>query len=280
MVMNILIPEMESKPSNTKDAVISILTTDWPLSLRQIFYKIRKKYNYSSSYQAVYKAVKELCEMSVLIEKDKKYEIDVGWIKKLQSFTDIVETNYYAKERIQNLSGIKESKQRGDIMVLNFESIFDAEKYLYYFMKSELFKTKNDSVCYHTNSERRPIFYLRSEYNYYKRLKERGHKFYFLCSGSSYMEKLCADFYKLIGVNYRITNDKFTNDVLVFGDYFISIFIPEEFKDNMKKILQKKGIMDLLQKVLESKSSIRVVITKDASLASEIKKQTINKFRI
>ena len=280
MVMSILIPELNVKPRNTKDAVISILTIDWPLSLRGIFYKIKKLYGYSSSYQAVYKAVKELCEMSVLIEKDKKYEIDVGWIKKLQSFTDIVETNYYAKERIQNLSGIKESKQKGDIMVLNFESIFDAEKYLYYFMKSELFKTKNDTVCYHTNSEWRPIFYLRSEYNYYKRLKERGHKFYFLCSGSSYMEKLCADFYRLIGVNYKITNDKFTNDVLVFGEYFISIFIPEEFKDNMRKILQKKDVMDLLQKVLESKSSIRVVITKDASLASEIKKQTISKFRI
>ena len=280
MVMSILIPELNVKPKNTKDAVISILTIDWPLSLRGIFYKIKKLYGYSSSYQAVYKAVKELCEISVLVEKDKKYEIDVGWIKKLQSFTDIVETNYYAKERIQNLSGIKESKQKGDIMVLNFESIFDAEKYLYYFMKSELFKTKNDAVCYHTNSEWRPIFYLRSEYNYYRRLKERGHKFYFLCSGNSYMEKLCADFYKLIGVNYKITNDKFTNDVLVFGDYFISIFIPEEFKDNMRKILQKKDVMDLLQKVLESKSSIRVVITKDASLASEIKKQTISKFRI
>jgi len=77
MGLNILIPEINNKPSNTKDAVISILTLEWPLSLRNIFYKIKKQYGYSSTYQSVYKAVKELCEIGVLKEKDKRYEIDI-----------------------------------------------------------------------------------------------------------------------------------------------------------------------------------------------------------
>ena len=91
MGLNLLIPEMNTKPSSTKDAVISILTIEWPLSLRNIFFKIKKQYGYSSTYQSVYKAVKELCETDVLIEKDKRYEINMEWIKKVQSFTDIIE---------------------------------------------------------------------------------------------------------------------------------------------------------------------------------------------
>ncbi len=277
MVLDIIIPEMNSKPG-TKDAVISILTTEWPLTLRGIFYKIKKQYDYSYSYQAVFKAVKELVHVEVLIEKEKKYEINIGWVKKVQSFTDVVETSYYAKERVKSVSGIHDSKKANDIIVLNFESIFDAEKYLYYFMKSDLLKIRNDIICWKVNLEWRPIFYLRSEYNYYKRLMAKGHKFYFLCSGKSETEKLCKTFYQSIGVKFKLINEKFSNDSLVFGDYFISIYIPEELKKKMEQMLEKRDIMKLIKEVMEFKSSIKVIITKDASLASEIKKQTVKKF--
>jgi hypothetical protein len=77
MVLSILVPELNVKPSTTKDAVISILTIEWPLSLRSIFYKIKKQYGYDSTYQAVYKAVKELVEARVLAAKEKQYEINI-----------------------------------------------------------------------------------------------------------------------------------------------------------------------------------------------------------
>lgn len=275
--MNILIPGLESKPPNTKDAVISILTTDWSLSLRQIFYKIRKKYNYSGSYQAVYKAVKELKDKDVLTEQDKKYMINVNWVKEVQSFTDIVETNYYAKEKANNLSGLSDSNQKEDLIVLNFESIFDAEKYLYYFMKYHLLKSSKDNICYCTNIEWRPIFYLRSEYNYYTRLIKKGHKFYFLCAGKTKQEEFCGKFYKSIGINFKATKENFSNDTLVFGDFCINIIISEETKIKLKKFMEKNEVSNL-RDVLNSKSSVKVIINRDKSLAEELKKQMIGKF--
>jgi len=278
MGLNLLIPEMNTKPTSTKDAVISILTIEWPLSLRNIFFKIKKQYGYSSTYQSVYKAVKELCETEVLTSKDKRYEINMEWIKKVQSFTDIIETNYYAKDRSQNISGLKESKSGEDMIVLNFDTIFDAEKYIYYFMKNELFKKKNDSVCFQLNHEWRPVFYLRAEYNYYKRLVEKGHKFYFLCSGESYIEDISKKFYKSLNIKYKTIKTNFPNDALIFGDYFIQIFIPEALKAKMKECLENKDILKLLEEVLQKKTSIKVIIHKDSSFASEMKKQIISKF--
>jgi len=278
MGFNILVPEINNRPTNTKDAVISILTIDWPLSLKNIYTRIKKQYGYSATYQSVYKAVKELCEINVLKEKDKRYEIEIEWIKKLQSFTDIIETNYYAKQKIHNLSGLKESKSNEDLIILNFETIFDAEKYLYYFMKTELFKKKNDEICFQINHEWRPLFYLRAEYNYYKRLLEKGHKFYFLCAGNSYIEELSKQFYKSLKISYKTVKNEFPNDLLIFGDYFIQIFIPENLKSKMKECLDKKDVLQLLEEVLQKKSSIRLVINKDASLTNEIKKQIISKF--
>lgn len=280
MSFNILIPELNSKPKNSKDAIINILTLEWPLGLKQIYHRIRKQYNYTFTYQSVYKAVKELCNVKVLKSKDKKYEINVEWIKRVQSFTDIVETNYYAKERLQSLSGLKDSKLGEDIMILNFETIFDAEKYLYYFMKQELFKGGKETVCLQLNNEWRPLFYLRAEYNYYKRLIEKQHKFYFICSGNSYLETISKKFYQSLGVRYKTSSQNLSNDTLIFKDYFIQIFIPENLKNKMKKYLDKKNLISLLKEVLEKKSqpSIRVVINKDKALANEIKKQIIKRF--
>ena len=216
--------------------------------------------------------------MGVLLNNEKKYSIDIEWIKKVQSFTDIIETNYYAKQRIQNISGLKESKSGEDMIILNFDTIFDAEKYLYYFMKNELFKKKNDNICFQLSNEWRPIFYLRAEYNYYKRLIERGHKFYFLCSGNSYAEELSKKFYKSLKINYKTVKTNFPNDLLMFGDYFIQIFIPEQIKIKMKECLDNKDILKLLEEVLQKKTSVKLIINKDSSLANEMKKQIIKKF--
>ncbi len=278
MAFEILVPEINNKPANTKDAVISVLTTDWPLNLRSIFYILKKQYRYSFTYQSVYKAVKELCEKKVLIEKNKKYEINISWVKRLQSFTDIVETNYYTTQRFQNQKGLKDSKSEKDLMVLTFETIFDAEKYLYYFMKNELLKRKNEIICFQLNNEWRPLFYLRSEYNYYKKLMQKGNKFYFICAGSSYLEELCKKFYKSIGVNVKTIKHINPSDNIIFGDCLIQIFIPEELKIKMNEFLEKKDIINLLKNVLEKKSSIKVIINKDLSLVNEIKKQIIKRF--
>ena len=278
MAFNIPIPELNNKPKNSKDAIINILTIEWPLTLKQIYHKIKKHYNYSSSYQSVYKGVKELTKLKVLKSKDKKYEINVQWIKQLQSFTDIIETNYYAKDKIRNISGVKDSKQGEDIIILNFETLFDAEKYLYYFIKNELTKKSNQTICYEINYEWKRLFYLRAEYNYIKKLLNKGHKIYFLCSGNSDIEKESKEFYQSLGAKFKLTNKKLTNDLLVFNNFFIQIFIPGEINKQIKKSLKKKDTIELLQKALEKKSSIKVIINKDPTLANEIQKQIIKQF--
>src|SRR3989339_622660 len=213
MTFNILIPEINSKPKNTKDAVISILTIEWPLTLREIFYKIKKQYRFSCSYQSVYKAVKELSEKEVLRKKYKKYEINIDWIKKVQSLTDIVETNYYAKKRINQFSG----------------------------------------------------------------LKKLGHKFHFLTTGTSYLEDISNQFYKILGIKIAKTEDKNSSDTLIFTDYFIQIFIPQEINQKIGESLEKKDLITLL-KILSQKGPIKIIINKDKSLANEMKKQILKKF--
>ncbi len=277
MAFNLIIPEINNNPKNTKDAVISILAIEWPLSAKKIFYRIKKQYRYSHTYQSVHKALKELAEKSVLKEKNGEYEINISWIKNLQSFTDIVETNYYAQKRLNDISGLNESKHGEDMIMLGFKSLFDAEKYLYYFMKSELFKKRNQTVCYQVRHDWRPLFYLRAEYNYFKRLKKKGHRFYFLSYGRSYLEEISRNFYRMVGINVLKSKESSMSNVLVFSDYFIQIFIPKDVENKIGAMLRKKDILGLLR-VLDESSPVKIIMHKDRSLADEMKKQIIKKF--
>jgi hypothetical protein len=276
-MLNLIVPEINGNPKTTKDFVITILSKEWPLTLRNIYFKIKKAYGYSASYQSVYKAVKELLEDKALTEKDKKYSINVEWIKNLQSFTDIVETNYYAKERLDSLGGIKDLSKGSNTTILEFESIFDTEKYLYYFTKINLMKKEKETICWYNINEWRPIFYLRSEYNYYKRFIKKGHKCYISCSGKSKIEEQARDFYKDIGVNFKFTSDRMVGNIISFSDTVVQIFIPEETLKIIEKLLKEGNSLKLL-KVLESKNSIKVIITKDAELAKMMKSKILQKF--
>lgn len=257
--------------------ILAILTYEWPLTSRVVYNKTKKQYAHSMTYQSIYKSLRELIGKKVLLVKNKKYEINIGWIKKLQTFTDIVETNYFAKQRINSIAGLKDSESLQNLAILNFETVFDAEKYIYYFMKTELLKKRKLNVCYQIKNEWKPIFYFRAEYNYYVRLISQGHKIYFLTEGNSKIEQNIKKFYKRIGTKFKQKKNPQLNDTISFSDYVIQIFIPKKIKDKIHHHLSNMELIKL-REVLSEKSSIKMLINKDEKLAKEIQDQITNQF--
>ncbi|MFH1589703.1 MAG: hypothetical protein ABIB43_04015 [archaeon] len=271
MSFHILIPEIDSKPKNVKDAIILSLTLEGTQTAKKVYNQIKKQFSISVTYQAVFKAINELVEAKVLTKKDKEYEINIGWVKQVQSFTDIVETNHFAKKKLKFIGGLKESKNAGDISILNFETVFDAEKYLYYFIKTELLKKKDDKIFFKIRNEWRPLFYYRTEYNHYKRILEKGHKVIMKCKGNSKLEKEASEIYKKIGVNYEFIKEDVPVDIIAFLDYYIQLVIPNDVKKKITKYLNENNKFKLLQDALSLKSDIKIIITKDANIAEEVK---------
>lgn len=277
MAFSLIVPEISGSPKKARDAIISVLIHKWPLSIKEIYNQTKKHHSCSFSYQAVYKALNDLLDKKVLTKKGMKYEINIGWIKKVQSFTDIVETNYFANQELNSLSGLKNAEPNQNIMILNFKTVFDAEKYLYYFMKTELFNKTNKTITYQTTHEWKPIFYFRAEYNYYTKLKKRKHKIYFLTEGNSKIEKEIKKFYNKIGVKFKTTKNPPLNDIISFSDYLVQIFIPEKVKSKIAQHLEKNQFMEL-RETLSKKYSIKMIINKDSHMAKEMQKRIIKKF--
>lgn len=285
MSLNITLPQLGEK-ATTKDYIISILGYDWPLKIKKIYHLIKKRYGHNVTYQAVYKTVTELHSKGVIEKKDIGYQINLKWLKHLHGYTEVVETNYYTKNRLNLIEGIKDARKEGNINVLTFETFFDVEKYLYYLQKHYILSSKNKEViCVHHNHEWRPLFYLRAEYNWVKRVKELGHKTYILCSNNTLTDKWCADFYKSIGCSIKLNvNCTSTCESMIFGDVVIQVYLPSEIKKCLKKQFSKlKEINKINQKLLiesifEKKTEIKVIINKDPELAEQIKRETLSYF--
>ncbi|MBM3199634.1 hypothetical protein FJZ53_01765 [Candidatus Woesearchaeota archaeon] len=285
MALSLTLPQIGDK-STTKDYIISVLGYDWPLSAKKVYNLIKKKYGHDVTYQAVYKTIHELIEKGVLEKKSNEYQINLKWLKDLHSYTEVIETNYYTKNRLKLIEGIKDAKKEGNINVLTFETFFDVEKYLYYLQKQYILSSKSKEViCVHHNHEWRPLFYLRAEYNWIKKVKGLGHQTYILCAGNTVIDRWCADFYRSIGCNVKLnTNCASTCELIVFGDVIIQVYLPSEIKSSIKGIFSKlKDVSKINQKTLiesifEKKTDIKVIINKDYDLAEQIKKDTISNF--
>jgi hypoxanthine-guanine phosphoribosyltransferase len=97
---------------SVKNLVINTLTTEWPLSIRKIYNRVRGK-GVDVTYQAVFKAVKELIKQGILIEDRKMYAINIGWIKRVQQLVDKIRSNYESRgEPLKRLTDIPISDPR------------------------------------------------------------------------------------------------------------------------------------------------------------------------
>jgi len=285
MALNLTLPQLGEKAA-TKDYVITVLGYDWPLSVKKIFNLIKKRYGYNVTYQAVFKAVNELVASGVVDKKQEGYQINLRWLKNLHSYTEVIETNYYTKDRLKLIEGIKDAKKEGSINILTFETFFDVEKYLYYLQKHYILSSKGkEVVCAHHAHEWRPLFYLRAEYNWIRKLIGLGHKTYVLCAGNTLIDKWCSDFYKSIGCHIKLNvNCASTCELMVFGDIVIQVYLPSIIRDEMEKEFSRTKDINridqkgLVESIFEKKTDIKVIINNDHEIAEQIRKESLRHF--
>jgi len=77
-----------------KNLIIYSLVSEWPLTVRKIYNRLKSNNGIDVTYQAVFKTVKELVDKDVLVEKDKKYMINIGWINMVRDIADMMKKKY------------------------------------------------------------------------------------------------------------------------------------------------------------------------------------------
>ena len=253
----------------TKSAIMRILSHEWPLSAKQIFFALRRSSGRSITYQAVYKSVKELLEEGVLSKQENQYMINPLWLEKSADFIGGLMEAYGKKEL-----GITRRLQE-----LNFASISEAWDFMLSKLNTGYF---GESKEVYIQLRRFFLFPLSKED--IVRLKEFsfGKKVYVMCVSNSTIDKLAAGFLRSLGAEVitGIECARPTN-VIVMGNCVISLYIlgekeRAELSDTYKKAKNMKdsGAGLFLTNIFLKKVKIKLIINRDPGVLSDVVEQT------
>ncbi|MCR4336140.1 MAG: hypothetical protein NUV57_06445 [archaeon] len=244
---------------STKNQIIQVLGEQWPLSVKEIHNLLVKQHSFSGSYQAVFKALKELEESNVLEKENSKFKVSYGWVKKLSSMSKIMENNL--KEKSQN-----------EVVLLKFNSFIELGKFLINdFFTEKSAKETIPCACFWNHAY--PVIGASQEEHVKMKKLFSNPEHYAICANNNYLDNLTSEYTKKLGKK-SITGKKFSSkiDTFIEGNKIMQVYLPKDFEEEIELIYSlTKNEKDFdMQTLLEFGSKpreIKATIFKNKELA-------------
>ncbi len=252
----------------TKSAILRVLAADWPLSLKKIYFSLKKESNRTMTYQAVYKAVKELLGEGVLSRQGNQYLISPVFVEKSAEFIGKLAEAYEKN----GLGGV------GKLQELNFSSLNEAWDFLLSKLNTNFFGESKEAYI-----QLRRFFVFPLSKEDINRLKEFGlkKKVYVMCRGKSVVDKMAAGFLTSLGAHV-ITGIECARPTNVFvnGNCVISIYVlgkkerAELSNQYMAANSSETNRFKSLSDVFFKRVRVKFVINRDPEVLSDVLEQT------
>lgn len=272
MTITLTIPGMGYKNLSTKDAIISILGTRWPLSLKQMFQIAKKEYAVSATYQAVHKMLNQLIEEGVLVRNNEGYLLNHDWIKKIKSFSDQLDLVYSQGRKFGAF-------QNKDIINLYFDSFIPMARFIIHTFHGEFPNLENKPKVAMMWHAWMPIGANEADYNQLKKIFEVP--YYGLYRGSTALDIFANQMLVKLGKkSIQNVNYPADGDILVQGEYVAQVFYSADFKKKIEVIFKKTksvenfNMVEIFQ-VYAEKNPVKVVISHNPELAESLREEGI-----
>lgn len=271
-------PVLEAENTTTKDRILSVLCTNWPLSAKKIHAALKRQGKAGITYQAIHKSLQALVSDKVLAKQGSEYMISLSWVGELKRFTSRVEQSY-SSTGAALFGDIKNVEVSGDVSVLTFESVEAADKYIINFPR----KT-NKAAIGHARHFWWALLYLKGSFD--SQTKHLLGKTYGLCRGATVLDRWCVNFENAIGMSAITGADcAKTCDIYVYDDYVIQVFMPLDIVEKIDNFYEETKDMfsvdfrKLISTVYGKKAEVTVVVKKDAAMADRLRKETLSSFK-
>ena len=249
-----------------------MLSSEWPLSAKQVISRGRKEFGFNVSTQAVYKAMKQLENEKIVKNSAKGYLLNPEWVEKTKEFSAKLHSLY---------SSGNFEKPNGNSFTCT--TLYESDMFL---MNLALQNTPSDEspMILHWSHYWVPLLLSMDDY---RKIKEALLKFkvYGLVKGNSIVDRWCHDFWVKQGFNTKIGMDvASTADLVVYKDMVVQVFYPPEIKkalDDFYSTPKKIGDLDihyLFEHIFQKKTSIQIIINQNPSLAKQITEETMKFF--
>ena len=255
------------KPKSTKDLIIRILTEERSLTNQKIFNQMRRKFSASVTYQAVRQALTELASENVLEKKEKEYSLSIEWINSLDRFSSLLKKKFIEKKSIIIID--ENTKE------ITLNSLNEMGHFILYSFKEQFFDLNNENDLYMMVHHLWFPFFDEKKRQALRDFFSTNNN-YMYSSNNGVIDKLFSLFYKKYGkVKLGVKFDDFF-DIIIQGDCITKIYMPKKLRERMDKAYSAKNllnfrIIDEFSEMTYSNYPIRIIITRDKSMAEEMK---------
>jgi len=266
----------ESLFGNTTKSVIVEMLTEKPLTLKEIHYKLGRFYSIKQSLQATHKALKQLIMEETLIKKDKKYLINPEWVENYRKNAEQLSKKISTETKEINLTEMNE----GETIHLKCKGILEVGWLLV------------DKIMIAPNPERKPAIALWRfcysvvglEEKHLTGLKKacKQNNWHVFVEENNKVDQMFGETllaYGMKSIKYGVKCATPLSDKMIIGDYVTELIYPSMFRKLWaiqnrlpKKILEFKLAKHLLL-MREIQPDIEIIITKNAKLAEEYRKE-------
>ncbi|MFQ5722348.1 MAG: hypothetical protein ACE5GI_07630 [Candidatus Aminicenantales bacterium] len=272
------------KPKTVKDAIVSALTIEWPLSARKIYNQVRKKYGFAVTYQAVHKAMKELLNDKIILKEGKEYSLNRDWIESIKSFANDLGKVYEDKTTLT----IEKAFEQGSGN-FTFDNVYKFYMGMATMLKRLALEAGKKSGGIGTAQLRHMYWALASsqkEYDLFDDMLNSYKKTYILCRSDTKADRIAADYYRTVnpGTNVLFGLQCAENcDLIIGGNFVIQIF----FEKNLVKLMDMaykrayllQGMKKLYGLLFRKKANINVVLFRNPALAEQIRNEVMGHFK-
>ena len=273
-----------SDKGKVEDLVFTILMKEYPLRIIDLMNYIRKRYGKSVTFQAVRKAVLNLTQKEIILEKDKKYYISQEWVRKSKELMDnLYEEITSEKSKAKNIESIK-----GDITVFTFNSLNELMRFWQNLIDDWFKKFKSGDYgvnCYQSGHVWEGLLHPDIEKTLMHQLKKKGIKSYIITPGSTLLDRQIAKFYLKLGITVNIVPSSSSFDksyyVGTYGDLVVQTQYPLETVKALDAFFKKnKSLKDLdlvdLSNIVNRKGNFKLTVIKDLAMAKQINKSILS----
>jgi hypothetical protein len=262
----------------TKGLILKIINEKPGLSVKEIYYRIKKESPKKLSYQAIHKIIVLLLNQGVIKKDGLKYYIDSTWVKSIKISADILDANCKCIQK-NDFSELKYN----DCAVFSFGNILD----LAYFLVNIFLKLPNPSKKPNINLWELSYSIIGLDSEIYSELKKCFLEVdtYVFVSENNILDKVFAKALEKYGVkkiSFGINGASLLQDIMVSGDFVAHIWFDSKFRALW--YLQNRGPkkatdIDLTSHINLMRSLnyfVKVIVVKDSILADQIRETYIN----
>ncbi len=255
----------------TKSIIMEVLSAEWPLSIKKIYFHVKKKQNKSLTYQAVYKSIKEFLAEGVLSRNENGYMISPLWIEKANDYISKLAGDY-EKKGLSNMRKIQE---------FNFNSWDDVWSFLLSKLTTGFFGESKEAYI-----QVRRFFFMpvsKEDVTILKNFMSEK-KVHIMCRANSPIDKMVAQFLTSLGAHVTTGVEcARPTSVIIYGDCVISLYTfgererskLSEYYNNTKEMKAPHArIFESFNNLFFKGMKIKLIINRDKDVVNDVIEQT------